>query len=124
VNNIGIGTNNTQGYKLAVNGTAIFTKIKVKPVANWPDYVFKKAYTLPSLPELERYINEHRHLPGIASEKEVQATGIDVSEHEAALLKKVEELTLYLIEQNRRLDAQQKEIDALKALILEKNKQH
>jgi hypothetical protein len=122
--NIGIGTSNTDGYKLAVNGTAIFTKVKVKTSGTWPDYVFKKGYALPDLPQLERYISEHKHLPGIASEKEVQQEGIDVGDHEAALLKKVEELTLYLIEQNKtmgeqkaRLEAQQKEIDELKALI-------
>jgi hypothetical protein len=135
---IGIGTKDTKGYALAVNGTAIFTKVKVKPIGTWPDYVFRKDFHLPGLPELERYVREHQHLPGIASEEEVKAGGIDVSEQEAALLKKVEELTLYLIEQNKKLEtqqntleaqqkalkAQQKEIDALKALIGEKNKQH
>lgn len=135
---IGIGTKDTKGYALAVNGTAIFTKVKVKPIGTWPDYVFRKDFHLPGLPELERYVREHQHLPGIASEQEVKAGGIDVSEQEAALLKKVEELTLYLIEQNKKLEtqqntlevqqkalnAQQKEIDALKALIGEKNKQH
>jgi len=124
VDNIAIGTSNPQGYKLAVNGKAIFTKLVVKPYANWPDYVFHKNFRLPGLPELERYIREHQHLPGIASEQEVQAGGIDVGEHEAALLKKVEELTLYLIEQNKKLEAQQKEIDQLKVLIDKKNKQH
>jgi hypothetical protein len=121
VDNIAIGTSNPQGYKLAVNGTAIFTKVKVKPVGSWPDYVFHKDFRLPGLAELESYIREHSHLPGIASEQEVMARGIDVSEHEAALLRKVEELTLYLIEQNKRLAAQQKEIDALKALMSKKN---
>ena len=145
VDNIGIGTNNTLGYKLAVNGAAIFTKVKVKTAGTWPDYVFKKGYKLPGLDELERYVLEHHHLPGIASEQEVQKDGIDVGDEQAALLKKVEELTLYLIgenrslteqnkqmseqskqiaeqnrqltEQNARLEAQQKEIDELKALI-------
>jgi len=128
---IGIGTKDTKGYALAVNGKAIFTKVVVKPYNAWPDYVFRKDFHLPSLPELERYVREHRHLPGIASEQEVKAGGVDVGEQEAALLKKVEELTLYLIEQNKKLEAQQnalkaqqKEIDALKALIGEKNKPH
>jgi len=128
---IGIGTKDTKGYALAVNGKAIFTKVVVKSYSAWPDYVFRKDFHLPGLPELERYVREHQHLPGIASEQEVNAGGVDVSEQEAALLKKVEELTLYLIEQNKKLEAQQnalkvqqKEIDALKALIGEKNKQH
>jgi hypothetical protein len=136
--NIAIGTNNPVGYKLAVNGTAIFTKAKVKTAGTWPDYVFKKDYALPNLAEVERYIAQHQHLPGIASENEVQLHGIDLGDHAAALLKKVEELTLYLIhqdkalnekeaqlnnlqsqliEQKARFDAQQKQIDELRALI-------
>jgi len=138
VDNVAIGTNNPHGFKLAVNGTAVFTKVKVMPIASWPDYVFRNDFHLPGLPELERYIREHQHLPGIASEEEVKADGVDVCEHEAALLKKVEELTLYLIEQNKKLEAQQnklemqqhalkvqqKEIDTLKTLIGQKDKQH
>jgi hypothetical protein len=125
--NIAIGTNNPQGYKLAVNGTAIFTKAKVKTAGTWPDYVFEKAYQLPNLKDLEQYLLTHHHLPEIPDQRAVQQDGIDLSEHAAALLKKVEELTLYVIqqdkqltEQNARLDAQQKEIDELKALITDK----
>ena len=114
---VGIGTKTTYGYALAVNGTAIFTKAKVKTAGTWPDYVFKPGYTLPDLKELERYLREHQHLPDIAPERTVQQEGIDIAEHEAALLKKVEELTLYLIQQNKQLEAQQKEIDELKARI-------
>ena len=132
VDNIGIGTSSPPpGYKLAVNGTAIFTKVKVKTLSTWADYVFAPGYKLPDLSDIARYVAEHRHLPGVASEKEVQENGIDVGEHAAVLLKKIEELTLYLIEQNKtmtgqqqqlaeqkaRLDAQQKEIDELKALL-------
>ena len=139
--NIAIGTSNPQGYKFAVNGTAIFTKVKVKTASTWPDYVFAKGYHLPDLQELEDYLTKYRHLPDIASEEEVQRDGIDVGDHQAALLKKVEELTLYLIDENKqlkveadqmktqqdqmkaqqdRLDQQQKEIDELKKLIAEK----
>jgi len=131
---IAIGTSNPQGYKLAVNGTAIFTKVKVKTAGTWPDYVFKKGYPLPDLKELEAYLAKYRHLPGIASEADVQKDGIDVGDEQAALLKKVEELTLYLIDENKalkqqnqqlseqktRMDKQQQEIDELKQLIREK----
>jgi hypothetical protein len=134
LDNIGIGTSNTQGYKLAVNGSAIFTKAVVKPHANWPDYVFKKGYVLPRLDELKAYVFAHHHLPGVASEEDVNAHGIDVAGQEAALLKQVEAITLYLIKENAileqqhkalgdvnaRLDAQQKEIDELKAEIIHK----
>jgi hypothetical protein len=129
--NIGIGTSNTQGYKLAVNGTAIFTKVKVKTAGTWPDYVFKKGYALTDLTELERYISLHKHLPGIIPQSKAGKDGIDVASQEAALLKKVEELTLYLIgenkelkdqnrqleDQNKKLERQQQEIDELKKLI-------
>lgn len=131
VDNVAIGTSNPFNYKLAVNGTAIFTKVKVKTFPTWPDYVFQKDYALPSLPEVERYILEHKHLPGIAAAGEVRAQGLDLGDHAAALLQKVEELTLYLIqkdkvisgqqrllmEQQARLDTLQKEMEALKALI-------
>ena len=138
LDNIGIGTSNPQGYKLAVNGTAMFTKVKVKAQANWPDYVFKTGYKLPDLEELETYISKYHHLPGIASEDVVNRSGIDLGDQQTALLKKVEELTLYLIgenrslkdqnkqisEQNARLEAQQKEIDELKAMIQANNSKH
>jgi uncharacterized coiled-coil protein SlyX len=111
--NIAIGTNNPQGYKLAVNGTAIFTKAKVKTAGTWPDYVFKKDYALPSLSEVENYISCHQHLPGIVSEHDVQLQGIDLGDHASALLKKVEELTLYLIQQDKTLTSKKEQIDDL-----------
>ena len=150
LDNVAIGTSNTQGYKLAVNGSAVFTRVVIKPQANWPDYVFKDGYVLPGLVELDRYIRIHHHLPGVGSEREIRQNGIDVGEQQGALLKKVEELTLYLIRENQslsdqnrrvadqakqivaqgveleedhaRLEAQQREIDELKKMILEKVK--
>jgi hypothetical protein len=103
---VGIGTKNTYGYKLAVNGSAIFTKVKVKTAGTWPDYVFEKGYTLPDLETLERYLAEHKHLPEITPAAEAEREGIDVAAQQAALLKKVEELTLYLIRENKQLKAQ------------------
>jgi hypothetical protein len=76
--------------------------VKVKTAGTWPDYVFAKDYHLPDLQELEDYLAKYRHLPGIASEAEVQKDGIDVGDNQAALLKKVEELTLYLIDENKK----------------------
>ena len=122
---VGIGTTNTQGYKLAVNGNAIFTKVRIKAYNAWPDYVFKKEYPLPGLDSLEKYIRLHQHLPGITPAEEVKTTGIDVADGQAALLKKVEELTLYLIKENKllkecnkKLEKQQEEIDELKKQLL------
>ena len=83
VNNIGIGTNSIpSGYKLAVNGNAIFTKIRVKNFSAWADYVFRKDYRLPSLTDLEHYVNKYHHLPGIASEQDVLDNGLDIGDHQ------------------------------------------
>jgi hypothetical protein len=103
------------GYKLAIEGNAIAEKVVVKLKTAWPDYVFKPDYTLPSLSTVEQHIKEKGHLPNIPSEKEVQEIGIDLGSMDAKLLQKIEELTLYLIKQEKQLTAQQKEIDALKA---------
>ena len=112
--NISIGTDNAQGYRLAVNGNALFTKIKVKEFNAWPDYVFHKKYTLMPLKELELYIRRNNHLPEVPSAEEVEKEGVDIGETQALLLKKIEELTLHLIEQSEKLEKQQAEIDLLK----------
>jgi hypothetical protein len=117
--NVAIGTTDPKGYKLAVNGDAIFTKIKVKTFGNWPDYVFYKSYQLPSLVDLEKFIRLNSHLPGIPAAAEVVKDGIDVVENQAALLKKIEELTLYVIEQNKRIN----ELEAGMKAIKKKEKQ-
>ena len=118
---VGIGTKNTYGYKLAVNGNAIFTKVRIKTAGTWPDYVFKKGYVLPNLNQLEEYISLHRHLPGITPEGEISRDGFDISEQQTALLKKVEELTLYLIDENKQLKAQNKENVEQNKQITEQN---
>jgi hypothetical protein len=115
--NVAIGTTNSQGYKLAVNGDAVFIKVKVKQYANWPDYVFHNTYRLPSLVELEQYIQQHQHLPDIPSATEVEKNGLDVGDNQAVLLKKIEELTLYIIEQNKKQEKLEKEVAALKEKI-------
>ena len=103
--NIGIGISDTKGYKLAVAGKVIAEEIVVKLKSNWPDYVFKSDFKLKPLNEVECFIMKNNHLPDVPSEKEVLTNGINVSEMNAILLKKVEELTLYIIEQNKRIEA-------------------
>jgi hypothetical protein len=120
---IAIGTSNPQGYKLAVNGTAIFTKVKVKTAGTWPDYVFRDGYTPPNLVFLESYLRTYHHLPGIASEADVQQNGIDLGDQQAAVLKKVEELTLYLIEQNKTLTEQNRQLQQQNAKLLDQQHQ-
>lgn len=120
LDNVGIGTSNTQGYKLAVNGNAIFQRVVVKPYSNWPDYVFGKPYRLPTLGSLREYLAKNGHLPGVPAAAEIQTKGIDVGANQAILLKKVEELTLYLLNENEMIRKQQREIDKLKKLLRKK----
>ena len=111
---VGIGTTTPPvGYKLAVTGNAIFTRVKIQEVGSWPDYVFKKNYQLPTLSYTENFIKKYQHLPGVPSAAEVEKNGIDVSETQAILLKKIEELTLYVIEQNKKIEEQAERLKAL-----------
>jgi len=101
--NVGIGTTDPKGYKLAVAGNMIAESVKVKLQNTWPDYVFAKSYQLPSLQETEKHIKEKGHLPGIPSATEVKANGVDLGEMNAKLLQKIEELTLHLIEKDKEI---------------------
>jgi hypothetical protein len=112
--NVGIGTTATNGYRLAVNGNSIFTRLKVKEYALWPDYVFESNYKLPSLTEVEKFIKHHKHLPEVPSKEEIKRDGLDVGDHQALLLKKIEELMLYVIEQNKKVEELQFEVQNLK----------
>ncbi|MCJ8212039.1 hypothetical protein MUY27_20145 [Mucilaginibacter sp. RS28] len=113
----GIGTADTKGYKLAVNGSAIATSVTVKNFDQWPDYVFKPSYKLPSLSSISTYISQNRHLPDMPSESEVKAKGIDLGEMVKLQTKKIEELTLYLIEKDKEVKAQQVQIEKLQRQI-------
>jgi hypothetical protein len=102
--NVGIGTllaTNPHGYKLAVNGTIGAREVMVevdKPEDTWPDFVFEKKYELLPLAEVEKYINKHKHLPDVPSATDVEKNGLALGENQALLLRKIEELTLYIIE--------------------------
>jgi hypothetical protein len=112
--NVAIGTTDPQGHKLAVNGDIIATKITVKSYGNWPDYVFKPQYKLPSLSEVKTYIDQNQHLPDMPSEQEINKDGVDLGEIVKLQTKKIEELTLYLIqlkEENESFKSQLKEIN-------------
>ncbi|MBT1710987.1 hypothetical protein KK062_22280 [Fulvivirgaceae bacterium PWU5] len=111
--NVAIGTTDSKGYKLAVAGKIVAEEVVVKLQANWPDYVFDASYQVPSLSDVEAYIRVNRHLPGIPAAAEVQEKGIPVGDMSAALLKKVEELTLYMIEANKKIESLQRQVDSI-----------
>ncbi len=114
--NVGIGTTTPGTYKLAVEGKIGARSVKVT-TASWADYVFAPSYALMSLPETEAYIKENQHLPNIPSAAEVKENGFHLEEMDAKLLAKIEELTLHLIAQEKRLAAQQAEIQTLKTIL-------
>ncbi|HWW41710.1 MAG TPA: hypothetical protein VNZ46_20485, partial [Pedobacter sp.] len=124
--NVGIGTSNTKGYKLAVAGNMIAESVKVQLQSAWPDYVFNEDYKLTSLQETEKHIKEKGHLPGIPSAAEVKSEGIDLGEMNKKLLQKIEELTLYLIQMEKKnseeRSAQESKIIGLKAQTSEQQK--
>lgn len=101
-NDIVIG-NPTQPSNMFVNGEINANLVRVN-TQEWYDCVFDKDYKLQPLSEVEAYINKHKHLPEIPSEAEVKSDGIDVAQMNALLLKKVEELTLYVIELEKRVN--------------------
>ncbi|MFY0598135.1 MAG: hypothetical protein JXR03_00590 [Cyclobacteriaceae bacterium] len=123
--NVGIGTT-TPIAKLSVNGQIRATEVKVLAQINVPDYVFAEDYELRTLKETKEYIAENKHLPEIPSASEIGENGIDLGDMNMRLLKKIEELTLYVIEQNERLqqlESKNTEIEELrKEIELLKNK--
>jgi hypothetical protein len=111
---IGVGTENPL-YKLDVCGTIRAKEVKVDLQGTCvPDFVFKKDYKLMSLNELEKFVITKQHLPEIASEKDMTESGLNMKEFQMKLLQKMEEMTLYIIEQNKKNEKQEHELKILK----------
>jgi hypothetical protein len=110
--NVGIGTTNPGSYRLAVNGGIHSQSVNVD-LTGWSDYVFKKEYQLPSLIEVKTYIDQNHHLPDMPSEQEVIKEGINLGEMNKLLTKKIEELTLYLIDKDKQVVHLQNQVEHL-----------
>lgn len=115
--NVGIGTK-TPDAKLSVEGR-IHTKEVLVDVDGWSDFVFKSDYVLPTLNEVEKYINDKGHLKDIPSAREVEENGILLGVMDAKLLQKIEELTLYVIELKKENMEHKRKIDHLTSLLSE-----
>ncbi len=109
--NVAIGTTAAR-ERLSVNGKIRAHEIKVE-ASNWPDYVFEENYKIEKLEALESYIKTNKHLPEMPTAKEVELNGVALGEMNKLLLKKLEELTLHLIEQQKQINEQGKLIKAL-----------
>jgi hypothetical protein len=115
---VGVGTESPT-EKLSVEGNVSANGyVKAKRVIvtqyGWSDYVFNNDYKLRSLSSLESFIKQNKHLPEVPSAKEVESEGISVGDNQALLLKKIEELTLYVIAQQKQIDQQAKAIKQLR----------
>jgi hypothetical protein len=109
---LGTAFNGTLNSSLTVNGAVNAKGLRLRQ-QGWADYVFDSTYRLAPLKEVENFIKTHNHLPGMPSTREVTQNGVDVGETQAALLKKIEELTLYNIEQEKRIDELTKKVNML-----------
>ncbi|HEX8061161.1 MAG TPA: hypothetical protein VF473_09515, partial [Cyclobacteriaceae bacterium] len=107
--NIGIGTASPDA-KLAVKGTIHAQEVKVDLSVPGPDYVFANEYRLPTIEEVKAFIQENHHLPEVPTAKEMKNNGVNVGEMNMLLLKKVEELTLYVIQLKSELDEVKKKV--------------
>ena len=109
---IGSGAGFASGYRLSVDGKIICTELRVQATP-FPDYVFANDYKLKSLDEVEAHINTYHRLPNMPPATEVEAEGMSVGGIQLKLVEKVEELTLYLLQQQKQLKEQQAEINRL-----------
>ncbi|MGN7720844.1 hypothetical protein ACTJIK_08800 [Chitinophaga sp. 22620] len=118
--NIGIGTGTAEPQSLlAVNGEITAKKVKVT-LTGWPDYVFSRGFSLPSLQEVNSFIKLNHHLPGVPSAQDIEKDGLDIGEMQKIQMKKIEELTLYMIELKQENELLKQKVAALEADKLKK----
>lgn len=118
--NVSIGVSNSHGYSLAVNGPAVFAKAVVKNYSNWPDFVFDSSYNLPSLESVSSFVKENKCLPEMPSAYAIEKDGHDLGEVQKLLLKKVEEMTLYILQLKQENEDAKKRIEILEAVLNKK----
>jgi hypothetical protein len=102
------------GYLLSVNGDVICEELRVELVADWPDYVFREEYDLMTLPELDRFIKQNGHLPEVPPAEEIEDGGFEVGEMQKLMMKKIEELSLYVIQQQQEIEELKNELNKIR----------
>lgn len=105
---VGINTTNVGGYHLAVNGNIRSKEVVVE--SGWADYVFDNKYQLLPLGQLETFIQQYKHLPNIPSAKQVEEEGLHLGDTQKRMMEKIEELTLYILQLNKRIEELEKNI--------------
>ncbi|QQS06062.1 MAG: hypothetical protein IPK50_04025 [Fibrobacterota bacterium] len=105
------------GLEISVKSVKVNLPLQVKSTAPWADYVFEPGYQAMPLKEIEAYAKEHKHLPEVPSTADVEKDGIDIAKMNAILLKKVEELTLHAVAQEKQMEALQAEVREMKAAV-------
>jgi len=102
---IAIGSSTVaNGFTLSVSGKVITEEVQIQLKTAWPDYVFLQNHKLTPLSELENYIQQHQHLPNIPSAGEIEKNGLVVGDMQKRMMEKIEELTLYILELNKRIE--------------------
>jgi hypothetical protein len=119
--NVGIGVGNAQGGNLDVNGTIHSREVKVD-LNNWGDYVFDQDYKLATLPEIEAYIKQNHHLPEIPAAEAIEKDGAKVGDLLKLQMKKIEELTLYLIDKDKQVNRLTQRLTTLENKITKRKK--
>jgi hypothetical protein len=103
-NSLCVGTTQlADGYLISVDGKIMCEELKVQNAVSWPDYVFSTEYELLPLSQVEAFIETHHHLPGIPSAMEISLEGIEVGDMQRRMMEKIEELTLHIIQQEKRI---------------------
>jgi hypothetical protein len=111
VDNTGLSVGTTSaapGYMFRVGGKMICEEVKVKLEGSWPDYVFDKKYSLPTLPELQRFIEENKHLPNIPPASIIEKNGVELGDMQRKMMEKIEELTLYILQLHNEIETLKK----------------
>lgn len=128
INTSSSGDFDTEEYYMFVDGKAAFEEVRVQLSQHWGDYVFADDYKPMSLLELKNYVNVNKHLPNMPKASVLEEKGMELSDIVAKQMVNIEELVLYTIEQEEKIEtlegkllAQQKEIDTIKAMLLKKN---